>query len=67
MTGHGLRIARMHLASLERFDFDSVLLPYNFSLLQLDDYRRDVEQLLAVCEARCSGGCAGCWAGRGCS
>ena len=38
--------------SLERFDFDSVLLPYNFSLLQLDDYRRDLEQLLAVCETR---------------
>ena len=52
VTGHGLRIAGMHLASLERFDFDSVLLPYNFSLLQLDDYRRDVEQLLAVCETR---------------
>ena len=52
VTGHGLRIAGMHLASLERFDFDSVLLPYNYSLLQLDDYRRDVEQLLAVCETR---------------
>jgi aryl-alcohol dehydrogenase-like predicted oxidoreductase len=52
VTGHGLRIASMHLASLERFDFDSVLLPYNFSLRQLDGYRRDVEQLLAACEAR---------------
>jgi aryl-alcohol dehydrogenase-like predicted oxidoreductase len=52
VTGHGLRIARMHLQSLERFDFDSVLLPYNFSLLQLDGYRADVEQLLATCEAR---------------
>jgi aryl-alcohol dehydrogenase-like predicted oxidoreductase len=52
VTGHGLRIAGMHLASLERFDLDSVLLPYNYSLLQLDDYRRDVEQLLAVCESR---------------
>ena len=52
VTGHGLRIAGMHLAGLERFDFDSVLLPYNFSLLQLEEYRRDVEQLLAVCEAR---------------
>jgi aryl-alcohol dehydrogenase-like predicted oxidoreductase len=52
VTGHGLRIAGMHLASLERFDLDSVLLPYNYSLLQLDDYRRDVEQLLAVCETR---------------
>ncbi len=52
VTGHGLRIASMHLASIERFDFDSVLLPYNFSLRQLADYRRDVEQLLAACEAR---------------
>ena len=34
VTGHGLRIAEMHLRSLERFDFDSVLLPYNFTLRQ---------------------------------
>ena len=33
VTGHGLRIAGMHLRSLERFDFDSVLLPYNYALL----------------------------------
>jgi aryl-alcohol dehydrogenase-like predicted oxidoreductase len=52
VTGHGLRIARMHLASLERFDFDSVLLPYNHSLMQLDEYRRDLELLLARCEER---------------
>ena len=53
VTGHGLRIAGMHLRSLERFDYDSVLLPYNFSLLrEHDDYRRDVEQLLALCESR---------------
>ena len=49
VTGHGLRIARMHRRSLERFDFDSVLLPYNFSLLQDEGYRRDVEALLTVC------------------
>ena len=33
VTGHGMRIAGMHLRSLERFDFDSVLFPYNFTLL----------------------------------
>jgi aryl-alcohol dehydrogenase-like predicted oxidoreductase len=49
VTGHGLRIARMHLRSLERFDFDSVLFPYNFVLLRNDAYRADVEELLAVC------------------
>jgi aryl-alcohol dehydrogenase-like predicted oxidoreductase len=52
VTGHGLRIARMHLRSLERFDFDSVLFPYNFSLLADDAYRADVDELLAVCEER---------------
>jgi len=52
VTGHGLRIAHMHLRSLERFDFASVLLPVNFVLLELPDYRHDVEQLLEVCRAR---------------
>ncbi|HEY1636839.1 MAG TPA: aldo/keto reductase [Acidimicrobiales bacterium] len=52
VTGHGLRIVRMHLRSLERFDFDSVLFPYNFSLLADDGYRADVDELLAVCAER---------------
>jgi aryl-alcohol dehydrogenase-like predicted oxidoreductase len=52
VTGHGLRIARMHLRSLERFDFDSVLFPYNFVLLRNDAYRADVEELIAVCADR---------------
>jgi len=29
VTGHDVPIAQMHLRSLERFDFDSVLLPYS--------------------------------------
>ncbi len=52
VTGHGLRIAGMHLRSLERFDFDSVLCPWNFSLSRNPAYRRDVEQLLSVCRQR---------------
>lgn len=52
VTGHGLRIASMHLRSLEAFDFDSVLLPYNFSLLQNGEYRGDVEALLDLCAQR---------------
>jgi aryl-alcohol dehydrogenase-like predicted oxidoreductase len=52
VTGHGLRIPRMHLRSLERFDFDSVLFPYNFVLLQNDAYRADVEELVSVCADR---------------
>ena len=52
VTGHGLRIAGMHLRSLERFGFDSVLLPYNFTLLADPQYRRDAARLLEVCAAR---------------
>ncbi|HET6952517.1 MAG TPA: aldo/keto reductase [Acidimicrobiales bacterium] len=52
VTGHGTRIARMHLRSLERFPFDSVLLPYSYVALTDDAYRRDVEELLAVCGAQ---------------
>jgi hypothetical protein len=42
----------MHLRSLERFDFASVLLPYNFTMLERQDYRADVERLLEVCAER---------------
>jgi predicted aldo/keto reductase-like oxidoreductase len=52
VTGHGLRIAEMHLRSLERFDFDSVLIPYNFSLLQGPEYRATVERLRSLCRER---------------
>jgi len=52
VTGHGLRIAAMHRRSVERFDFDSVLLPVNHALMQLDAYRADVDELLAICAER---------------
>jgi aryl-alcohol dehydrogenase-like predicted oxidoreductase len=52
VTGHGLRIPGMHLRSLERFDFSSVLLPYNYTLMSINQYRADIEALLAVCEER---------------
>ena len=52
VTGHGTRIARAHLQSLERFPFDSVLLPYSFVELAHPGYRSDVEELLAVCAER---------------
>ena len=52
VTGHGTRIARMHLRSLERFPFDSVLLPVSYVALRSDAYRADVEALLGVCAER---------------
>jgi aryl-alcohol dehydrogenase-like predicted oxidoreductase len=52
VTGHGLTVARMHLRSLERFRFDSVLLPYSY-VQRLDaTYAADFEALAAVCAER---------------
>lgn len=52
VTGHGLRIPGMHARSLAEFDFDSVLFPYNFVLMQNDSYRTDVTALRAMCVER---------------
>jgi aryl-alcohol dehydrogenase-like predicted oxidoreductase len=52
VTGHGLTVAHMHLRSLERFAFDSVLLPYSYVQMRDDRYAADFEALLAVCAER---------------
>jgi aryl-alcohol dehydrogenase-like predicted oxidoreductase len=52
VTGHGLSVARMHLRSLQRFPFDSVLLPYNFVEMRDPRYGSDFEKLVAVCVER---------------
>ena len=49
VTGHELRVPRMHQRSLDRFDFDSVLLPLNFSLFQNRDYAADFQALAERC------------------
>ena len=51
VTGHGLSIAAMHRRSLERYPFDSVLLPYNFRQMQDGRYSADFEALAAICAA----------------
>ena len=52
VTGHGLNVARMHRRSLERFDFDSVLLPYSYIMMQNEQYAADFEALMDLCQAR---------------
>jgi aryl-alcohol dehydrogenase-like predicted oxidoreductase len=52
VTGHGLTIAAMHLKSLGVFDFDSVLLPYSYILMQNKQYATDFEKLVELCEER---------------
>lgn len=51
VTGHGLRIPRMHIRSLAEAPFASVLYPWNHNLAELDAYAADVADLQTVCRA----------------
>jgi len=52
VTGHGAQIAANHRRSLDRFDFDSVLLPYNFVTMGLPYYAENFEALVRTCAER---------------
>jgi len=52
VTGHGRSVATMHRRSLERFPFDSVLLPYNWLQLRDEHYAAEFEALAATCAER---------------
>lgn len=52
VTGHGLTAAALHAKALERFDFDSVLLPYSYLMWINEQYRSDFLKLLAICQKR---------------
>jgi aryl-alcohol dehydrogenase-like predicted oxidoreductase len=52
VTGHGLQIAATHRRSLERFDFDSVLLPYNYTTIQSAYYAENFNGLVETCKQR---------------
>lgn len=49
ITGHGNKVPAMHKQSLERFDFDTVLLPYNYLLMQKLRYAADFNELVELC------------------
>ena len=52
VTGHGTRVATMHRQSLERFAFDSILLPYNPSMMACAEYAAEFEDVVALAESR---------------
>jgi aryl-alcohol dehydrogenase-like predicted oxidoreductase len=52
VTGHGLMAPAMHKKSLERYPFDSVLLPYNYILFKENRYSQDFKALLEICKDR---------------
>jgi len=52
VTGHGTQIAATHFRSLERFDFDSVLMPYSYIMMQNSYYADAFERLATVCQGK---------------
>lgn len=52
VTGHGTRIPSMHVRSLREFDYASVLVPYNFTMLTDAQYRADLEELLEISKTK---------------
>jgi aryl-alcohol dehydrogenase-like predicted oxidoreductase len=52
VTGHTLYAPEIHLKSLGVYDFDSVLLPYNFMLMQNEQYAADFMKLYTTCKER---------------
>ena len=52
VTGHGSQIAATHRRSLDRFDFDSVLLPYNYVTMANHYYAENFNALYDTCRQR---------------
>jgi predicted aldo/keto reductase-like oxidoreductase len=50
VTGHGITTPWMHLKSLEKYPFNSVLLPYNYTMHQNADYKKGFDKLAAICK-----------------
>ncbi len=52
ITGHGWMIAALHKRALKRFDFDSVLMPYNYFMYSNERYRNEFEEVVRICRER---------------
>jgi predicted aldo/keto reductase-like oxidoreductase len=52
ITSHTLYAPAIHMRALENFDFTSVLLPYNFPLMQNPMYAEGFNQLVEICQAK---------------
>ena len=52
VTGHGVPVTDFHLRSLAQFEFDAVLLPYSYILMQNPRYAKGFNKVLAVCKER---------------
>jgi predicted aldo/keto reductase-like oxidoreductase len=52
VTGHGAQAPATHLRSLGRFEFDSVLMPCNYPMMQNRQYAADFDAVVSICRER---------------
>ena len=52
VTGHGTYAPSMHVRSLQTYAFDSILVPYNYAMMQNPQYAEDFEELYDLCRQR---------------
>jgi aryl-alcohol dehydrogenase-like predicted oxidoreductase len=52
VTGHGVQAPQFHMRSLEKYPFDSVLLPWNFPMKCNKTYRDDFKALTEICRKK---------------
>ncbi|MDG2278264.1 MAG: aldo/keto reductase [Pseudomonadales bacterium] len=52
VTGHGTYAPVMHTQSLQAFEFDSILTPYNYTMIQNPQYVEDFDALYELCQSR---------------
>jgi len=52
ITGHGILAPQMHQRSLALFNFDSVLMPCNYPLMQNNEYARQFYDVASFCKRK---------------
>ena len=52
ITSHSLRAPIIHQKSLARFDFDSILMPWNYQLAQNQEYAANFKAVLKIAKAK---------------
>jgi aryl-alcohol dehydrogenase-like predicted oxidoreductase len=52
VTGHSNQTPAMHKRSLERFDFDSIMIPYSYRQMKIPAYAADFADIITICRKR---------------
>jgi aryl-alcohol dehydrogenase-like predicted oxidoreductase len=52
VTGHDVAVVQRHLESTDIYDFDSILLPYNYSMMRNPEYALGFENLMVRAQER---------------